>query len=658
MIPILFSGENGAALKDQGGADLYALGGARLHAQRNEKQDFSTHGLGTLVDCISCTVTEERNGEYELEMEYPMNGAHFDDIVVRGIVLAKPNYNDDPQAFRIYRIDTPINGAITVFAQHITYDLSGVPVLPFKAANAAAACAGLMSNAAFSVPFEIGTQLGTIADFVADAPASVRSWFGGKEGSLIDVYGGEWHYDNYRCTLKKARGEDRGVVIRYGKNLIDLDQEENISNVWTGVLPFWQDQEGGTIVRAPIVNVAGSFDFRRVLTLDLSLDFENQPTKEQLTARAKTYIEANDIGVPSVNLTVDWAQTTERVDLCDTVTVEFEKIGITAKAKCIRTVYDVLKERYSAVEFGDAKTNIVDTIAGLQDAEKKQETSVPATMIRAIQNATALITGNSGGYVILHDSDGDGAPDEILVMDTDDIATATKVWRWNKSGFGYSSSGYDGGYGTAITMDGQIVADYITTGSLSADRISGGTITGVAFNNGSGTFEVDESGNVTANSFNSSKAVITGGYLDLITENISQGITLKNSAGSTYTQHSASQRRRYVNGSLVLSELNGALTVVSVTQTSDERLKDVAGEGSPDLSAVRAKRFRWKDNRDDGEHIGYIAQEVEEIAPEMVGEVDGFKTLDYIQVLVAKVDRLERENEELKARVNALEGRL
>lgn len=637
MIPILFNAEaDPDALLDVNSIPLFDVDDEQLLASgdKTAARMFDTNGLGVLTDCTRCEVTEERNGEYELVLEYPSNGVHYDEIALRQIILVKPNASDGPQAFRIYFISAEIDGMITVNARHLIYDLSGIPVLPFTAQNAAAACAGLISNAAVESPFEITTQVGTIADFKVDVPSSVRSWFGGKEGSLIDIYGGEWHYDNYTALLDDARGQDRGVVIRYGVNLIDFQQEKNCEEVWTGVLPYWANEEG-TVVRANIINLEGSFDFRRILCLDLSQDFEEQPTRAQLIARAQTYIKANNIGVPRVSLSLDWAQSTEVVELCDTVTVEFERLGISTKAKCVRTVWDALKERYTRIEIGDARTNITDTIHNLQQEEEKQKTSVSNAMLRAIATATALITGNEGGYVVMRDSDNDGYPDEILIMDTPDVETATRVWRFNQAGLGFSSSGAEGPFGLAMTSQGQIVADFITAGVLRGIRIE----------NGDNTFVVDENGNVTASS-----VAITGGYLNLDTENVSQGITLRNTAGTTYTQHTAATRRRYVNNALVLGEVNGAITCVSVTQTSDGRLKEILPESIPDLSKVKAVRFRWKDGRDERDHIGYIAQDVEELAPEMVTEEEGTKALDYIQVLVAKVERLEREIDELKAR--------
>lgn len=562
MTPILYWPDaDPDALIDVNSVPLFDVNDEQLLATGDytAARTFDSYGRGALVDCISCEVTEERNGSYELTMEYPISGAHFDDMELRCIIMAQPNFNDDPQAFRIYSITAPIDGKVTVLARHLSYDLSGIPVTPFTATSCSAACSGLMSNALVTSPFTIGTTLGTIADFKVDVPSSVRSWFGGKEGSLIDVYGGEWAYDNYTCTLKSARGTDRGVVIRYGKNLIDFEQEKNCEEVYTGVLAYWADDEGHQ-VRTNVINVAGVYDYRRILVLDMSMDFETKPTKAQLKAKAETYITANNIGVPKVNITLDWVQTSEladRVDLCDTVLVEFERLGVSAKAKCISTTWDVLKDRYSKIEFGEPKTNITDTIAGMQDEEKKQETSVSNAMLRAIANATALITGNSGGYVVMHDGDGDGYPDELLVMDTPDISTATKVWRWNKNGLGYSASGYSGTFGLAMTANGEIVADYITTGTLSADRILGGTLSLGGLNNGNGIAKIyDNSGNLAV-TLNRVGIVIDRNYTFYASDYSASDVTaVQNILLGTVTPTAAQINKYDLNGDGLITSLD------------------------------------------------------------------------------------------------------
>lgn len=446
--------------------------------------------MGVLRDAVSCAVTEERNGAFELEMVYPITGQHYSSLALRGLILAKPNPYGEAQYFRIYKISRPINGQVTVNAQHISYDLSGIPVGPCKALNAVDALQQLKSHAAVSCDYTFWTDIQTVADFAVTVPGSLRSLLGGVEGSVLDVYGGEYEWDNTTVKLHSQRGTDRGVTIRYGKNLTDLTQEESCAEVYTGVYPYWVDSDGNVtqITGNPVVNVPdGQYDFVRVLTLDVSQDIKEQPTAAQLRQAALDYISANKVGVPKVSLTLSFAQLEqtaeyadmallERVFLCDTVHVQFAKLGVSADARCIKTVYDVLLERYDSVELGDARSSLANTVADMGKTVQSTVNKTRSDLERAIDRATQLITGNLGGYVVLHSSTGADEPDEILVMDKPEIAKATKVWRWNLAGWGYSSSGYGGPYRLAATMDGAINADFITTGSLSANRIKSGTM--------------------------------------------------------------------------------------------------------------------------------------------------------------------------------------
>lgn len=466
---------------------------------------FADNGLGALSDAISCTVTEARNGEYELQLEYPLNGIHYGDIANRCVVTAKPNPYDDPQPFRIYRITRPLGGRVTLYAQHISYDLSGATVSPFSAGSAQAAMAALKQNAVGAENFTFLTDIASGADLTVSVPTSVRSVLGGQAGSLLDVYGGEYEWDRYTVRLLSQRGQDSGVTIRYGKNLTSLEQDENIAGVATGVYPYWAGQDG-ELVTLPekTVDAPGTYDYTYIIPLDLSGEFEEAPGVSQLRERAEKYVEDNRVGVPKVSITVAFQpleQTEEykeialleRVNLCDTVTVEYPALGVSATAKCVRTVYDVLKGRYTSVELGDARTNLADTI--VQQQQEIDRAPTASAMQQAILNATNLITGSKGGYVVLRDTNGDKEPDEILIMDSPSIADAQKIWRWNSGGLGYSSSGYNGPYGTAITQDGSIVANYITTGILNASVIKTGRIVGQA--NPNVYFDLD-SGEISA----------------------------------------------------------------------------------------------------------------------------------------------------------------
>ena len=446
---------------------------------------FETNGLGVLSDTISCQVVEERNGIFEITLEYPLTGIHYQEIKQRRIIFVKPNPYEDPQPFRIYRITKPLSGKITVYAQHISYDLSGVPVSPFSSSSVTGALSGLKTNAAVTNPFSFWTDKTSTGDFAVTAPTSTRTLLGGSDGSILDVFGGEYKFDRWTVRLYNNRGKNSGVSIRYVKNLMDLQQDENISNVVTGIYPYWLSSEGElTELPEKIVNAPGTYDFTRISAIDFSGDFEEAPTEEQLRDRANDYISSNNVGVPTVSITVEFQpleQTEEykdialleRVNLCDTVNVEYSELGVSATAKCVKTTYDALKDKYISIELGNAKTNIADTI--IQQQQEINEKPSVSFLEQAVINATNWTTGNKGGYVIFQ-RNADEQPYEILIMDTPDINTATKVWRWNNGGLGYSSNGYEGPFATAITQDGAIVANFITTGTLQANLIKSGII--------------------------------------------------------------------------------------------------------------------------------------------------------------------------------------
>lgn len=442
---------------------------------------FTTNGLGKLSDAASCTVKETRNGAFELTLKYPVEGIHYAEIQQRSIILAKPNPVDLAQPFRVYRISKPINGLVTVYAYHISYDLTGIPVSPYSAASVQAALAGFSTNAVAANPFTFWSDMTSSGDFTVKSPASVRSLL----STMLEVYGGEYKYDKYTVRLYQQRGVNRGVTIRYGKNLTELKQDENCSNVYTGVYAYYSDGNGIVETSPKVTPAPGTYDYTRVLPLDLKAEFKETPTAEALKAAAEQYMSDHNIGVPEVSLNVSFVQLEqtqeykdlallERVELCDTVTVIFERLGVNATAQVTSTVYNVLIDAYDSVTIGDVRKNVAMTIA--EQAQEIAKGPDLTALQAAVIEATELITGNQGGYVVIHSSTGGKTPDEILIMDQPDIESAVQVWRWNKSGLGYSSSGYNGPYGLAMTIDGKINADFITTGGMDAARITAGIL--------------------------------------------------------------------------------------------------------------------------------------------------------------------------------------
>lgn len=585
---------------------------------------YTTQGLGALSDAISCKVREERNGEFELEMQYPQAGLHFSEIADRCIILAIPSPWRAAQPFRIYRITKPLNGVCTIYARHITYDLSGIPVNVFSAQSVAGALSGLKTNSATANPFEFWTDKQTAAAFAVSVPASIRSLLGGRTGSVLNVYGGEYEWDGWTVRLHEHRGTDRGVTIRYGKNLTDIEQDRNIANVRTGLYPYWADSDGNLVVcDPPIVNAPGSYDFINIQTVDFSREWQEAPTPAQLKARAEQYIQANDIGVPIVSISVSFVDLSrtdqyknlallEQCDLCDTVTVQFEALGIDATAEVVSIETDVLLERYDKIEVGSLRTNIADTIVDNQQRTDEQIKQTTSYLEDRIQQSTDLIT-NGGGYIYRKF---DAAKNWVEIGSTDnlDLSKAIHVWRWNNGGFGHSGNGYNGPYRTAITQDGHIVADFVDTGSLTANIIKAGIFQnpGGAGHTAGDTFFLDlDNGILRMNaaqiSINSS-AVATQTYAD------GQASTALSDA-KTYADSAASAAKaEAIQNAVQQAEaaFGQELELYPTTVQMNSAIKQSAGEINQTVSATlegySTKEYTDSANRDAKSYADAAAQ--------------------------------------------------
>lgn len=344
---------------------------------------FTTNGLGRL-DAISCKVIEERNGAFELEMEIAETADHASQIEADSIIVAKPSQADSLQPFRVYKLTKPINGKFTVLARHISYELNVITTMPFEIAAGTAACANtltaLKSNAVGTCPFNFSTDVVTYSSYKQTVPASIRNRIGGSEGSVLDRFGGELKWDKYNVYLYNHRGvQTPQVTLRYGKNIIDFNQEENIENTITGIVPYWIDSTGSDIVtlteKVIEIQNASSFPYKKTVPHDFSKDFDEKPTEAQLKAKAQAYVGTSGMGVPKVSIKLSFVNLSDTVDykdiaafqtvsLCDNVAVQFEKLGINTTAEVIKTDYDVLREKYNYVEIGSLRDTLVTTISG------------------------------------------------------------------------------------------------------------------------------------------------------------------------------------------------------------------------------------------------------------------------------------------------------
>ncbi len=459
--------------------------------------EFKTNGLGSLPDALSCIVTEERNGCYELEMEYPVAGLHYDLIENNRIILAKPNEISDPQPFDIKEITSSMDKmTVTIYAQHVRYRLNTIPVAPLSAIGIASALDGLKKGSLVSHPFTFWTDIdNTSSQFKSVLPKSLGSLLGGTKGSILDTFSGssgcEYEFDRFKVKLHAHRGSDSGVSIRYAKNLTGCKMEASIESVYTGVLAFWQKEENGKaqLVQSEIQYIENHTSYPResVYLLDASSEFDALPTVDQLNSRALSYATKNKIGEPSVSIEVSFIplwQTEEykdiapleRVSLCDTATVVFEQLGVNASALVNKTVYDVLQERYTSISIGSVKSKFSDSIkqeAHDQAEEVKKDTF--SQLQSAIDSAVSKIKGGTDGHVILA-TNANGETNELYAFDGNTLESALKVLRLNYMGIAGTTNGLNGKYNLAVTTSGEINASQVLFGEMNGDRINARTV--------------------------------------------------------------------------------------------------------------------------------------------------------------------------------------
>ena len=488
---------------------------------------FTSNGLGRMADAISCLVTEERNGQYELEMVYPISGAHYSDLALERILLARHNdVTTDLQPFTIYKITKPMNGKVTVNARHISYQLSRVTVMPMEEKGCSASLRAMKTYSVGDCPFTMWTDItsGQNKEFYVDYPSTFRSLLGGQEGSILDLFGGEFEWDKFTVKLHASRGTDTDVTLRYGKNLMDVKETKDSSSLYTGIVPFWKGQDKYGL--DSLVTVEGDvvyggnkddYAYKMVIPMDLTSEFEEEPTEEDLLEAAQDYLSANlSKAIPSsieVSFVHLW-QTEEytsvaplqRLRLCDTVTIIHQPLGINYKAKIVAVTYDCLLERYQTMTIGEAKSTLSDGIK-ISAQEVTQDLPTMSAMQMAIAHATQLLTGGTGGYVVFGcngDPESDEyipfangkKPAEIYIMDKPTVAEAVNVLRINVNGIGFSANGINGPYHSAWTLDGRFVADFITTGTLNAAQVD--VVNLDASNITTGAFKIlkkDENGN-------------------------------------------------------------------------------------------------------------------------------------------------------------------
>lgn len=339
--------------------------------------EFTSNGLGRLRDMISCVVTEERNGIYECDFEYPIDGANYEDIQLGRIIGVTHDESEDIQPFDIVSFTRPIDGVVTFHCVHISYRQSYLTVAGSNINNISDAFALLKNYATPTNPFTYETDKGSTG-YLASAdgiPKTVRSMLGGVEGSILDAYGGEYEWDKFRVILHSARGQLRNFTIRYGVNMLEYNEEMDSSGTYSSCVPYWTD--GTNAVIGTRQDSGGSTITGRgeCVPLDVSDKFdtsEELPTQAQVEEMGRMVMAEKNPMIPSQNIHVEFVRLQDmgyenlgslmECKLCDTINVVFPFYNTTGQFKIVKTVWDVLQDRYESMELGDLSVTLAEAL--------------------------------------------------------------------------------------------------------------------------------------------------------------------------------------------------------------------------------------------------------------------------------------------------------
>lgn len=495
----------------------------------SNETNFESNGVCILDNVLYSKpfIVEELNGDYTLELSVAIANNNKHNLIQKDMIIkADDNY------FRIQERKKDFN-SVYIFARQIFWDLADNFLEDVRPTNtiASGALESILTHTespnnftGYSDVTTVGTanylRMSPLDAIMSGTSSASSQSANSSDNALLDIWGGELQLDKYNIKILQHRGDDRGTIISYGKNLTGIEEDLNTKDTKTRIMPTGLDESNNVItlpekyIDSQYINNYPHPKYCTLAVEGAQVSADNGITLNDVYTMLRNSVSkeyANGIDLPTYSYTINFIDlrnteeyknyaVLESVYMGDTVTIRHEKLGMNLKARVVKTTkeYNAAKGiwTYKEIELGQANKS-------LTQQNSSQISEVANTIVQkesalqiAIKHATELITGNRGGHAILH-KNANGEPYEILIMDTEDINTAQKVWRWNEGGLGYSGTGYNGPYGIAITADGRINADYITTGKLDAAIISGGVISAadksfsLNLNNGHFTFTDD-----------------------------------------------------------------------------------------------------------------------------------------------------------------------
>lgn len=481
---------------------------------------YLSNGLGRLSDALSCIITQVAGGEYVLELKYPLEGIHADEITGNRIIYAKPEINKDPQPFIIREVDKTLKDQIKVTARHRAFDLSFYACGEFGSTESngmtiSQALSTIQANTAAiqTFPFALSavpktsgdTWATTTHEFKSEEPLSVRELLGSEEGRLINVFGGEIEYDDFMIKIHEQRGNDNGVSYRYGKNIKNISERINLDSLYTHAFSYWKGTSSsstntddgdyyvvrGTTIQALDPGYSSMFPSQRTMIIDASSEFEEAPSSSDLDAYTNWYIESNKVGQPTVTITVDVVDlamaeeyadisSLEMVNLYDVVTVIFPMFGINIKQRVSKVVFNVLREKNDSVTIGSTNVVLADIIANTQRNMVRSKRDLRSWADKCAERANRATCGWYGGNIKKNYDSGTHNQESMYIMNSDDEGSATKVIKAGGHGLGISTDGTEGEYSYMLDFtdpNGVKFSDeFAETGSTNASFLDRGAI--------------------------------------------------------------------------------------------------------------------------------------------------------------------------------------
>lgn len=440
---------------------------------------FSTLGIGVLRDFKSDPlITEELNGTYTLEFSYAKNG-YLVDYIVEGAIVKANN-----QPFRIWTIKKDMD-AIEILAKHIFFDLSTNFLEDVAPTNLKSqeALEWILEKAQVESNFNVSgdCSIVTSARYVRK---NITDAIYNEDNAILKRFGGEIELNGYNVTVHAKRGKKANFSIRYRKNLTGIEFNLDFSTVATRIMPQGANELllDEKYVDSPLINNYFTPIYKKIDFSNVAVD-ENTTLEEaqDLLREEVNKLFAAGLDKPEISIKVDFVELSKCIEYKDYSNLESCGLGDTVKAiipelnldletRIVKTVYNCALERYTTLELGNIKTDFVSNQSKVINEINNVVSNVnPESILsKAKEEATEIINHPFNGNIYIDKNTG-----VLYLMDTNDISTAKNIWKWSLGGLGFSENGVNGPYETAITQDGSIVADFITSGKINTSLIEG-----------------------------------------------------------------------------------------------------------------------------------------------------------------------------------------